>query len=65
MRHKTLSLTILPVLLAGLFLASCDQAEQGRELHMEKGEYIGPMDSALSDETLNALRQRALRQTGQ
>lgn len=58
---------LIPVLAgAGLVLAlgACDESEQGRILLYEKGTYLGPSDSELSDAQREELRQRALRQAG-
>lgn len=52
------------LMVAVLALAACDQDEQGRILTYEKGTYLGKADSALSDEQLAELRQRAARQAG-
>ncbi len=41
-----------------LGLAACDEDEQGRILRYEKGTYLGPTDTELSEETLEALRAR-------
>lgn len=41
-----------------LGLAACDEDEQGRILFYEKGTYLGPTDSELSDETRERLRAR-------
>lgn len=48
------------VLLAGL--AACRKEEQARELHMDKGTYQGPADTAIGEQTADELRQRAMRQ---
>lgn len=54
----------LAVLFAGLLVAGCDESEQGRPLHYEKGTYLGKPDSTLSDAQLKELRQRAALQGG-
>ncbi len=48
------------ILLTGL--TACRKEEQGRELHMEKGTYQGPADTAISEQTADELRQRTMRQ---
>lgn len=50
---------IAAALAAGLALAGCREAEQGRPLDYEPGTYLGQPDEPLSDETLDTLRQRA------
>ncbi len=47
-----------------LALAACDESEQGRVLHYEKGTYLGKTDSELSDEQRDELRARAMMQSG-
>ncbi|WP_299619883.1 hypothetical protein [Pelagibius sp.] len=59
---KSISLVLGAVLLVGL--TACDEAEQGRILRYEKGTYLGPQDSKLSDETRDALRARTSLQGG-
>ena len=54
----------LAVLIAGLLVAACDEAEQGRALRYEKGTYLGPFEDPLENEELNELRQRAKLQGG-
>jgi len=54
----------LPVLLLGLGLAACDEAEQNRVLLYEKGTYLGPKDPPLSQQTEDDLRGRAILQAG-
>ena len=58
MPHKIWA-SCLAVFFAGVLVAACDEAEQGRALRYEKGTYLGPPDSALSPEQVNELRQRA------
>ena len=41
-----------------LGLAACDEDEQGRILRYEKGTYLGPTDTEISEETREALRAR-------
>ena len=59
MRTKRFLLMLATVFAAGLVLAACDEAEQGRVLRYEKGTYIGPKDQALSSEQQAALRARS------
>ena len=54
----------LAVLCAGLLVSACDESEQARVLHYEKGTYLGPFESPLENEQLNELRQRAKLQGG-
>lgn len=54
----------IAVLLAGLAVAGCDEAEQGRVLRYEKGTYLGKPDDQLSPGQLDELRQRAKLQGG-
>jgi len=49
---------LITVLAVGLFLAGCDNAEQGRILRYEKGVYLGQADQPLSAEEQDDLRQR-------
>jgi hypothetical protein len=58
-------LILFAVVAAGLVLNACDEAEQDRILFYQKGEYMGAPDTALSEDTLRALRQRAARQKGE
>lgn len=46
-------------LVALAMLAGCREDEQDRPLSYSKGTYQGKPDTALPDETLGALRQRA------
>lgn len=57
---------LVPFLAAGLMLAlaGCDEAEQGRILQYEKGTYLGPSDSELTDAQRDELRARVQRQRG-
>jgi hypothetical protein len=64
MHSKTPVLTLAALLVAGLVLAACDQEEQGRILTYEKGNYLVEPDTALTDEQVNELRHRAMRQAG-
>jgi hypothetical protein len=59
MRIKRTLLALAAVLVAGLFLSACDEAEQGRVLRYEKGTYLGPKDQALSNEQQADLRARS------
>jgi hypothetical protein len=59
MRTKRLLLALATVLVAGLILSACDEAEQGRVLRYEKGTYLGPKDQALSSEQQADLRARS------
>jgi hypothetical protein len=54
----------IAVLLAGLAVAGCDEAEQGRVLRYEKGTYLGKPDTDLTAGQLDELRQRAKLQGG-
>lgn len=47
-----------------LALSACDEAEQGRILRYEKGTYLGPSDSELTEEQRQELRARAAMQGG-
>ena len=58
-------LILLVVVAAGLVLGACDEAEQDRVLMYQKGEYRGGPDTALTEDTLQALRQRAAKQKGE
>lgn len=54
---------LLPVLLGiGLLGPGCREEEQDRPLTYDKGTYQGPADAALSEESRDALRQRATQQ---
>lgn len=57
---------LVPVAAAGLVLvlAACDEAEQGRILHYEKGTYLGQSDTELTDAQRQELRARTQRQKG-
>ncbi len=44
---------------AGLVLGACREQEQDRVLLYEKGSYLGQPDTALSEETRVALRERS------
>jgi len=52
--RRILALLALPL----LALAGCWDEEAERPLHFQKGVYDGPPDQGLSEETLQALRQR-------
>ena len=45
-------------------LGACDQSEQGRVLHYEKGTYLGKPDTGLSQAQRDELRSRAMLQAG-
>jgi hypothetical protein len=64
MRIRPSALALIAILAAGPMLVACDESEQGRVLRYEKGTYLGKPDTALSDQTLKALRHRATRQGG-
>lgn len=51
-------LAALGLLLLLPALAACNEEEQGRALHTEKGTYRGPADTPLTDAQKDALRQR-------
>lgn len=57
---------LVPVVAAGLVLAlaACDEAEQGRILHYDKGTYLGQSDTELTDAQRDELRARVQRQKG-
>ena len=55
-------LSLGAVLMLGL--TACDEDEQGRILRYEKGTYLGPTDTELSEETLETLRARTSLQGG-
>ena len=62
-RRPARLLTVGALVLAGLVTA-CDEAEQNRPLHYEKGTYQGPPDTALTEEQRNELRARGRLQSG-
>ena len=64
MARRSSALLLWPVIALPLVLAGCDEAEQGRILHYEKGVYLGPADTKLDQETIDELRQRARLQQG-
>ena len=64
MRSRLRLFGLAPVLVAGLLLAGCDEAEQGRILNYEKGTYLGKPDQKLSEEYRQELMQRARLQQG-
>jgi outer membrane protein assembly factor BamE (lipoprotein component of BamABCDE complex) len=45
-------------------LAGCKEHEQNRILYHKEGVYQGEADTPLKDDTVDQLRQRALRQAG-
>lgn len=56
-------LAVVVGLVALAALAGCREQEQGRPLTYSKGTYQGQPDDGLRDDTLEALRQRAQRQS--
>jgi hypothetical protein len=64
MLRKKSRRALLVILAPVLFLAACDQAEQGRVLRYEKGTYLGQKDQSLNDQKREDLRQRTLMQKG-
>jgi len=52
------------LVLSATVLGACDSDEQGRVLNYKKGEYLGPREAPLDEETLRALRNRASLQGG-
>ncbi len=64
MRSRRALIALSAALAAGLLVAACDEAEQGRTLRYEKGTYLGPKDKALSDEQQADLRARTHMQKG-
>ena len=50
------------LLICGLLVFGCREEEQGRVLWHEKGVYLGPPDTTISEETQVDLRHRAARQ---
>jgi len=64
LRKRSWRLLVLPILLLGLSLAACDEAEQGRVLLYEKGTYLGQKDPPLGQQTEDELRGRAALQAG-
>jgi len=52
------------LVLSAIFLGACDSDEQGRVLNYKKGEYLGPREAPLDEETMRALRNRATLQGG-
>ncbi len=64
MRTKTSVMAYAALIGAGLALAACDQNEQGRIRNYEPGTYLGEVDTPLTEEQQDALRQRARAQSG-
>ena len=62
-KHSNLLMAAV-LMLGSLVLAGCDEHEQGRILHYEKGVYLGKADAGLSQQQLDELRQRARLQQG-
>lgn len=54
----------LAFIMTALLLGACDESEQGRTLRYEKGTYLGPTDTPLSEEKMEELRRRATLQGG-
>ncbi|MDW3206234.1 MAG: hypothetical protein R8L07_11925 [Alphaproteobacteria bacterium] len=61
-RHINRSLLLIAGTAAVLFTAGCREEEQDRIKFFEPGVYQGQQDSALSEDTLDALRGRASQQ---
>ena len=63
---KKASSTLTLAALTGVILAlsACDPAEQDRITRYEKGVYLGKPDTALKEDQVRALRQRANQQGG-
>jgi hypothetical protein len=59
MKAKQGKIAMVMGLVALAMLAGCREDEQDRPLSYSKGTYQGKPDTALPDETLGALRQRA------
>ncbi len=49
---------VLAVALSMTALTACDESEQDRVLLYKKGSYLGPPDTALTEEQVGALRYR-------
>ncbi len=64
MRSRRALIALSAALAAGLLVAACDEAEQGRNLRYDKGTYQGPKDKALSDQQQADLRARTQMQKG-
>lgn len=60
-KDKAVYLTLMTI---ALLLGACDEDEQGRTLRYEKGTYLGPADTPLSEEKVEVLRRRATLQGG-
>ena len=58
MRTKAFLFALSAVFTASLFLAACDEAEQGRILRYEEGVYLGKADQSLTTQQLDELRAR-------
>lgn len=57
---------LIPVVAAAalvLALSACDESEQGRILRYEKGTYLGPSDTGLTDAQREELRARTMLQS--
>ncbi len=53
------SACLFALALGAAVLAGCNDEEQARPLHLEKGVYKGAADAPLTPQQLDALRQRA------
>jgi hypothetical protein len=62
MRSKTW--VVLALALSMTVLTACEENEQDRVLLYKKGTYLGPPDTALTEEQIDALRFRAALQGG-
>ena len=49
---------LMTLLLVTPLLAGCNEEEQARPIHLEKGVYRGAVDSQLSADQVRALQQR-------
>lgn len=50
---------LLTVALGAALLAGCNDEEQGRPIHLDKGVYKGAADTRLAPEQVDALKQRS------
>ncbi|MCW2236089.1 hypothetical protein [Azospirillum canadense] len=50
---------LLTVALGAALLAGCNDEEQGRAVHLDKGVYKGAADTRLAPEQVDALLQRS------
>lgn len=58
------SLILIATMAIPVLVASCDESEQGRVLLYKKGTYLGKPDTPLTEQKVDELRQRAMRQAG-